>query len=87
MITPRLEPYKINDPKASYTITFTDNVSTFFGVPNICGIWDHPWIKPSIRDDHGEYVFSDMITVSGDSNLILLEIESSNFNAITVDVD
>ena len=78
--TPALAPYAIDDPEATYTVTFEDTISDHFGVDFTCG----KWTFLSLTDDQSD-TFSAMTTVSGDSESLSWSIFSEDYYALTED--
>jgi hypothetical protein len=78
--TPPLAAYAIDDPEATYTVTFEDTISDHFGVDFTCG----KWTFDSLTDDQSD-TFSAMTTVSGDSESLSWSIFSEDYYALSAD--
>jgi hypothetical protein len=74
-ITPDPAVYKFGAEKASYSFSFTDDISTKFKTPNICGIFTFT----SYSDTNGIFNvpgnFKDTVVITGDDNSAPLSIE------------
>ena len=68
--TPALASYAIDDAEVSYSVEFSDTISDFFVVDDVCGVWTYA----SLTDDQASADFSTAVTASGDSSALTLTI-------------
>jgi hypothetical protein len=82
VFTDSLTSYAIGDDQEKYTVAFSDTVSEHFitTAPYTCGKWTYSSLTNT--DDKS---FSEMITVSGNSEALTWDIFSENYLALSED--